>query len=74
MNTAKSPGAVEAHGALKIDLLGSAVSFSPTLDGKSPQVVPAKLSGDGDSQVDPRLVFFYVPPLVSNWLKPGNCA
>jgi hypothetical protein len=57
MSAAKSPDAGGAHGALKSDQLGSAVTFSPTLDGKSPQVVPSKLIGDSDSQVDPRLVF-----------------
>ena len=52
MNTAKSP--VAAHGALEIDQLGSAVTLSPTLDSKLPQVSRVKVSGDS---VDPRLVF-----------------
>jgi hypothetical protein len=57
VSTAKSPGAVAAHGALEIDQLGSEVTFSPTLEGKSPQVFCAKLSDDTVRQVDPRLVF-----------------
>jgi len=55
MSTVKSPGTVAAHGALEIDQLGSAVTFSPTLDGKSPQAIRAELSSD--NAVDPRLVF-----------------
>jgi hypothetical protein len=54
MSRTKGPSAVAAHGALEIDQLGSAVTFSPTLDSKSPQVSRAKVSGDS---VDPRLVF-----------------
>jgi hypothetical protein len=55
MSTAKSPGAVAAHGALEIGQLGSTITFSSTPVGKSPQAVCAKLSGD--STADPRLVF-----------------
>jgi hypothetical protein len=57
MSTAKSPVAVAAHGALEIDELGSKVTFSPTLDSKSPQGSRAKVSGASEWQVDPRLVF-----------------
>jgi hypothetical protein len=57
MSTATSPGAVAAHGALEIDQLGSKVTFSPTMDGKSPQVSRAKVSDESARQVDPRLVF-----------------
>ena len=46
MNTAKSPDTVAA-GALEIDQLGSAVTFSPILD----------TSGENAQEVDPRLVF-----------------
>jgi hypothetical protein len=56
MSTAKSPVAVAAHGAFEVDWLGSAVTFSPTLDGTSPQVICAS-GGDGACRIDPRLVF-----------------